>query len=366
MDTTLNLNEFTPLSPEDWRDKIIAETGVKDIKELTTTPSSGIQIHPLHTNLEAATPLPKERKEWTIVHPHGNIKNESEDNKQLLHALVAGANGIYLVLNGPTNWKALLKDIELAYITLYVFADNAEWCDALESHIIQHHPETNAEVYYSCIGWTAKTNRKGCNSIGVDFHQNDALVPSVLLGLAIAQCHEWLQSNTSTNGQWYALPTAGHYFLDILQLRALRLLHHYLLEKNERTKIDPHVFVRSNMRNKSTEDVYGNMLRNTTEGMGALLGGANALCLEPHNAATGKVDNFGHRIARNTQLIFQYEAHLNANIDPTSGSFFFENQTCELASQAWSTFRAIEAEGGYLAMANRGELTTFIKTHSTK
>ncbi len=360
MDKSLHFKEFAPLTASEWREKIIAETGVTNIDELTT--GSQLKIHPLHTEQQMATLPVQTRDAWTIVHPHGRIGDEKSSNASILHALVGGANGVYLVVDEDVDWQTLLKDIELNYISLFIFSTKVAATESLEAYIAKQYPNHHPSVFYTRNGAPKSTANSGARVSGIDLHHALDVAPSVLLGLAIAECHELLQ-NTNPEDIWYALPTSGHYFTNIIQLRALHQLHHFLLENNELPKADPFVFVRSNLQNKSADDVYDNMIRNTAEGMGAVVGGAHALCLEPHNAASGKPDAFGYRVARNAQLIFQYEAHLNAQLDPASGSYFFENQTRELANEAWEIFRAIEAKGGYADMVKRGDITTFIETH---
>ncbi len=365
MGKNLSFNEFAPLSELEWRERIIAETGTPNLNELAS--GSALNINPLHTQRESSYLPHYERNEWTIVHPHGIINDEEEDNASILKALIGGANGVYLSIDKDINWDKLLTNIELEYISLFVFCNEAASIKSLENHISKRYLKDHPAVFYCCKESYSGLSKNGVRFSGIDLFPYETLSPALILGLAIAQCHDMLQSGTEPKDIWYTLPTFGHYFTNIILLRALFQLHHYLLEKNDHNQPpDPFIFVRSSMRNKSTDDVYDNMIRNTAEGMGAIVGGAQALCIEPHNAVTGKIDNFGYRVARNAQLIFQYEAHLNAQLDPASGSYFFENQTRDLANEAWDAFRAIEQKGGYLQMNHREEMTTFIKTYKSK
>lgn len=363
MSKSLDFSEFTSLTKAQWLEKIKRETGVESLEELTTKVFQNTPIHPLQVVHAHEAPLPSEKRTHILVHPQGNITNEKEDNKRIIKALEGGANGVFLTPSSKVNWRTLLNDIILDYITLYVVTSNQSVCDSLETYIAEAYPDKNPSVFYDCRGFLHGHERSGCRSGSINVLEHEDIRPAARLALAIAQVHELIQNGKPVEELWYALPTVGHYFLDIIQIRALRQMHHFLMETCNLEPTHPDIFVKSRLDNKSTEDEYQNMIKNTAEAMGALVGGANALCIEPHNTHTKANDPFGLRIARNIQLILQYEAHIDANIDPAAGSHFFEIQTLDMATEAWNLFREIEKNGGYMKMANNREILAFIKTH---
>jgi methylmalonyl-CoA mutase len=92
-------------------------------------------------------------------------------------------------------------------------------------------------------------------------------------------------------------------------------------------------------RNKSVYDRYTNLLRVTTEALSAVLGGCDALTVDPFG--------FDPHLALNVQRLLREEAHLDAVADPAGGSYYLEVLTDSLARAAWKLFQQIEAEGGY-------------------
>ena len=96
-------------------------------------------------------------------------------------------------------------------------------------------------------------------------------------------------------------------------------------------------------------DPWVNMLRTTIACFAAAVGGADAITVLPFDDAIGLPDDFARRIARNTQSILHDESSLARVIDPGGGSWYVESLTHDLALQAWSTFTAIERDGGALA-----------------
>ncbi len=101
--------------------------------------------------------------------------------------------------------------------------------------------------------------------------------------------------------------------------------------------------------NKTVFDPYVNMLRTQTEAMSATLGGVNSLTVLPFDAAYNNDNEFAERIARNQQLLLKEESNFDKVADPGAGSYYIENLTHEIATQAWKLFLEMEETGGFLA-----------------
>ncbi|CAN3128863.1 methylmalonyl-CoA mutase small subunit [Mycobacterium sp. smrl_JER01] len=104
----------------------------------------------------------------------------------------------------------------------------------------------------------------------------------------------------------------------------------------------------------AARDPWVNMLRTTVAAFAAGVGGADTLVVHPFDVAIsggfpGTARSFARRIARNTQLLLLEEAHLGQVLDPSGGSWFIEDLTCRLATQAWQKFQEIEGNGGFTA-----------------
>jgi methylmalonyl-CoA mutase len=66
----------------------------------------------------------------------------------------------------------------------------------------------------------------------------------------------------------------------------------------------------------------------------------------PFDLTTGLPDDLGLRMARNTQLVLQEESRIDVVADPAGGSWYVEDLTERLATDAWGRFQEIEAVGG--------------------
>jgi methylmalonyl-CoA mutase len=93
-------------------------------------------------------------------------------------------------------------------------------------------------------------------------------------------------------------------------------------------------------------DPWVNMLRTTVACFAAGVGGADAVTVQPFDAALGLPDAFSRRIARNTQSLLVEEGSLARVLDPAGGSWYVESLTDALARAAWAWFTEIERAGG--------------------
>lgn len=126
-------------------------------------------------------------------------------------------------------------------------------------------------------------------------------------------------------------------------------------------KTPARIEARSSRRMLTRADRWTNLIRLTSAGFGAAVGGADAIVLGAFTDALGApdalgpADAFALRMARNTQLVLMEEAQLGRVADPAGGSWALEAQTADLARAAWEAFQSIEAAGG-LAAALKGEI----------
>lgn len=103
-------------------------------------------------------------------------------------------------------------------------------------------------------------------------------------------------------------------------------------------------------------DPWVNLLRGTVAAFAAGLGGADSVTVRPFDSALGQPNEFGRRIARNTQLLLLEESSLAAVIDPAGGSWYVEHLTDQLAEKAWQHFQQVEADGGIATALASGQI----------
>jgi len=164
-----------------------------------------------------------------------------------------------------------------------------------------------------------------------------------------------------------AIDQDGH--LGIAKIRAARKIWACLVASfntsNGTISLPVHAVI--SLRMMTRRDPWTNMLRIMAAGFGAVCGGADYITTRPFTDALGHATNFGHRIARNMQLLMMEESHLGHVMDPANGSFFHERMTNALAEEAWAKFQDIEANGGIENVIASGKFANEIKAaHNTR
>jgi methylmalonyl-CoA mutase len=114
------------------------------------------------------------------------------------------------------------------------------------------------------------------------------------------------------------------------------------------------IHARVSKRVLTLRDPYVNLLRNTIACFAASIGGAEAITSVPFDSVAGPPDAVSRRIARNTMLVLQEEAHLNRVIDPPGGSWYLDWLTDQVAEKAWGIFQEVERRGGMLPAIQSG------------
>ncbi len=138
------------------------------------------------------------------------------------------------------------------------------------------------------------------------------------------------------------------FFIEIAKLRAARLLWYRILDVCGVGEIaaSMHILARTSRYNKTQFDPHVNILRGTVEAFAAVMGGADAIHVDPYDEPLGLPSELARRVAKNTQLILREESHFNRVADPAGGSWAVEALTRQLAEGAWKLFQEVEERGG--------------------
>jgi methylmalonyl-CoA mutase len=213
--------------------------------------------------------------------------------------------------------------------------------------------------------WTSH-NLPQVTAVGVDttpYHRAGATAAQDV-AFSVATGVEYLRSMIlagldvdSAAGQvLFSFSLGTHFFLAICKLRAARQLWSRVVEScgGSPAAGAMRIHARTSDRVLTRRDPYVNLLRNTAGVFAAGMGGAESITSVPFDALFGEPDAFSRRIARNTLLILQEEAHLNHVIDPAGGSWFLDRLTEQIALKGWEVFQQIERQGGMAAALQGG------------
>jgi methylmalonyl-CoA mutase len=103
-------------------------------------------------------------------------------------------------------------------------------------------------------------------------------------------------------------------------------------------------------------DLHTNLLRATSSGFGAIVGGADQVQLRPYNCVVAWADAEGERLALNQHFMLAYESHLDQVSDPAAGSYFIEQKTAEFVESAWQYLQDIRQQGGIIEALQSGTI----------
>jgi len=139
-------------------------------------------------------------------------------------------------------------------------------------------------------------------------------------------------------------------FMEIAKLRAARLIWAKLVKERFNPESDKSLCLRTHCQTSgwslTAQDVFNNVGRTTLEAIAAVDGHTQSLHTNSLDEALALPTDFSARIARNTQILLQSEAHLCDAIDPWGGSHYIERLTHDLAARALDHIAEIDQLGG--------------------
>jgi len=415
--------EFPPVSTAEWMAKIEADLKGKDFeKTLVWKTNEGFSVRPFYRSedldkvsyldaLPGQFPFVRGAKtngnEW-YIRQDIQVENLEEANKKALEVLNKGVNSLGFVFKGcaevavadlevllrdvcldaievnlvsccksVTNGKALAQYIVKKYgADAKVFASvkvdplgsltrNGSFDEAVYAEMKTLVEETNSLENFRSIAVSGKNFRDAGSSIVQE------------LGFSLAIGAEYLSALTEVGlnidevacSIKFNFGVGANYFMEIAKLRAARLLWAKVVEAyGPKCECASKMVIHSEntLFNKTVYDPYVNMLRTQTETMSAVLGGTDSMTVLPFNAIYESTTDFSERIARNQQILLKEEAHLDKIADPAAGSYYIENLTDSIATEAWKLFLAVQEKGGYVVAFKEGFVQAQVNATASK
>ena len=416
--------EFPPISTEQWEATIQKDLKGADYqKKLVWRTDEGFQVPPYYRaedlkELDYLKTLPGEfpflrgskadSNQWDIVQTIDEA-DPAKANAIAMDALMRGATCICFdasKIDGPEALATLLNGIELTAAGVQ-FNHVKSYLDLMKLFVAYveekkyDKQQISGHINFDPLVYRLKHNKfyfsqqedmqqtlellklgegmpkfKVINVNGVVLHNAGAtIVQEMAYTLALANeyinfCVEQGMPVAKVASRiQFTLSVGSNYFMEIAKLRAIRLLWSTMVEQYK-PECDCAYKLRINTVastwNKTLYDPYVNMLRSTTEGMSAVIGGADAISLQPFDVAYKPSDEFSRRIARNVQVILKEEAFLDYVVDPAAGSYYIENLTNSLAEHVWKLFQQVEADGGALKAIEDGTMKAAIEESCQK
>jgi methylmalonyl-CoA mutase len=382
---------FTPVSKEEWKAKAIEDLKGADFhQKLVWKTDDGFPVYPFYTreDLTAIEPIiaeeqlitsaPRHWEQYTII----NADDAIAANRQAQALVKCGATGVLFTFSdeGEADLPRLLEGLNLeelsisfsspqpsvAFLSEYMgYLEEREIdlqsisgfyeCDVLEQWITTGEEpdfETVANLLKMAEGvpnFKTLVVRSGAFvNAGSTTAQELAFTLNKLTDYLDKLTELGLSKEVLTRNLLVHLVIGGDYFLEIAKFRAMRLLLNKILELYGNAVQRIPVLASNALWSKSFYDPNVNLLRNTTESMAAVLGGCDALLVQPHDSAFAQPSPFSQRIAMNISNLLREEAYLDKVADPAAGCYYIESLTANLIHQSLSLFKEVEGLGGFM------------------
>ena len=415
--------EFPAVSTEQWEAVITTDLKGADYeRKLVWRTAEGFNVRPYYRaeNLEGIEFLGSQAGEFPYVrgthnsndwaiHQTINVKCPKAANEEALKLLNSGVNSLGFCLCGTENVTAefidtLLEGIHIPAVELTFcgtdFVPKADLImDKVESLGLNKDEikmnfifdpivkDLSQQGIYCCgdeegtacyeavtafIKKTADYKKIRVVNVSGQIFSNAGSTIVEELAFSLAAGHDYLVKLTEAGLPVdlvarkirFSFAVTANYFMEIAKFRAARMLwanivKGYNPEKECSCKMFAHAI--TSTWNQTVYDPYVNMLRGTTEAMSATLAGVHSLEVTPFNASYETPDEFSKRIARNAELLLKHESHFDQVVDPAGGSYYIENLTKSIATEAWKLFLEVEDKGGYVAAFKSGFVVEKIK-----
>lgn len=406
---------------QEWRALVEKSLNGKTIEQaLSHKTYDGIEIKPLYTSEDVKSEagaaalrnvaVEEGERPWQII-SLVDIPSLNAANAQIKTDLEGGASGLYLAISddvpfasaelplyNSSDYQTLLNGIDLTDKSVYfsigrealVNAANfvtyiestsnnlgkikGSFClDPLSTYAAMgSYPEPEDEALINwldaaCAIKDTGTQMTAFMASGRTWQQagaSEAMELAFALASALAYVRALETTGMSIDDAFnmvdISLTTTSDLFLSTAKLRAMRLLWSKVSKECGAKPTHSKIIAEMSYLGLTKPDPEVNMLRATASTVAAGLGNADALILLPFSAAHGVANQAARRLALNTQIIAQEESHIGLVQDPTAGSWYIENLTCQLADKAWEIFTQTEKQGGMAKMLKSGKIKNMI------
>ncbi len=278
------------------------------------------------------------------------VENDKKANEEALLHLNHGADGILFELTGSTiDVSKLFHQVELQYCSVSFLTNNTQ-SSFFEDFKVFVEKKAISDKITGSVFWKQGDEPAALFEawplfyglgIMVEEKNNPSEEIAEALMKAITQGEKYFSEKKFLQQVAFLVPTGSDFFLEIAKIKTLKHLW-AVIERaygtTTRRTVPVHAFSKSWI-NASFEP-HGNLIKQTTAGLSAVMGGCDALTIEPDSHA----NEMTARIARNVSALLREESHLAHVADPTAGSYYLESMTSSLVSASWKKFQTLAAQ----------------------
>ncbi|MBL4709562.1 MAG: hypothetical protein JKY48_14095 [Flavobacteriales bacterium] len=376
MDNNSLFDEFETSSHQAWKEKIISDLKGKPFEDLLIWEDENkIQHQPYYTKsshpnralIENIQNAQKKSKHWRSIQVFDANSQGSE--KQVAESLANGANFAFInntkeykkytkLKKGDKNIYLLINEIDLDHLPKRFLIDpigNQLKGDTFASKNLELLPsvfklrlnDLDPDYFLMIDGNIYK-------KAGATIVQELAYTLQHAMEYLDLMTEKGFKASAIARSFIFKLGYGNSYFSEIAKGRAFQ----YLLQKlysSYHVKNTAIIWGQGSSYYHSHKDPYTNLLRLSSQAMSAILGNCNLISLPAYDEHE-EASSLGLRMSKNIPLILREESSFAEVRDPSSGSYYLEQLTAEIAEKAWNFFLTIEKEGGLLKRFEKGIL----------
>ncbi len=334
---------------EDWEQLVKKQLKTENIYEILSKDNlENIDVKPYYQNNQETKILPKVEESTHLVAEYQDGLEE-QAFAFLLNENVENLREKAIFINNSDLAEHILTDESNRYFSLIdVFSD-----------------DKNAEINEHLAGELLSKSFERQIGVDVSLHQNAGASIIQQLAFALGKSKELVEKFGSEilEKLVFRFAIGSNYFFEIAKIRAFKYLFNQFSKEFDKDLI-PYIFAETSFRNKAKNDADNNLIRSTLELASAMIGGADAVFSNDY-----KFDNsseLSKEISFKQQIVLAYESIINVFEDASSGSYFIEYITQQLAEKSWKLFLEIEEKGGYLESLKSGEIQKKIFEQAVK
>ena len=378
-------SDFPKVSKLEWEEKLTKELKGADfnsslrrndeIEELEYATYAHTSDQTLNFEIPGEAPFLRGNKsvnnDWNIA-SLVVVEDEKEANKKALDLLMSGTTTLVFQFKKEVNNLSILfhqigfEFIQTQFVVssfkqfeeLVAYFQGNENCDIL--YRIDFHLDNQFSAEFSKFASLSKgLNTRFCFVDGFSIQQTGATIIQEL-AIALSNGNEYLiqlinegySVDEAASSIHFSIGVGSNYFYEISKVRAFRKLWNSIVEAYKPTihSVSKAIITAEiGWINKSLNDPYTNLLRQTTEVMSVISAGVESVLVHPYDSkSVNGISGLSARMATNISLILKDESYFDKVIDPIGGSYSIEQLTEQIAQKVWIKFQEIDSEGGIL------------------
>ena len=370
---------FPPISPTEWKDKIIQDLKGKPFSDIIWKTSYGeldpteIPNHTISTSFNKTNEFC-----WELI-------DSQNINSNLLNILKNGANSVSLknISFKHAIFNNVMNDIIYTHVNIVnlSFDEQNKWVEWIHSNnfngsiryglqpesFIRKDDDSTLDLIKN-IQSTILNHRMNCLHVDGNFFSKRIYDIDYELAYSLAYLNECIESYKSHG---ISIPTKFIFSIDlgtslfeeISKIKSIKILVQKLMQvHNISAEID--IETSFNNINISPTEKEHNILRLTTSCLASMIGGAKRWIMNDEDAVFN--GDYWKKISCNIPIILKEESSVLNNVDVTIGNHVINNITNKLCNSAWQHFKHIEKDGGFKNSCSNGKFQSIVEKYQVE